>query len=292
MSFAIVTDSLAGLPVNQIAQKGLVVIPLSYYVNGTEHTCLAPEGCDIVGFYQAMKQKAEVSTSMIPPQRFVEYMTPLLSSGLDILFVSASSGISSSYQSSCIAAEQLMEAFPGRKIRTVDSFSSTLGEALLVLRAFTLREKGMSLDETADTILALRPRIAHYFTVDDLFYISRGGRISGAKALLGTVLNIKPMCKGDEHGHIVMNGKVRGRAQSIRALAEKYDQLVRYPGDQTVFIAHGNCRQDAETLAELVRRNNPPKELIITFFDPTNGSHAGPGSLGIFFEGDEDARLH
>lgn len=101
----------------------------------------------------------------------------------------------------------------------------------------------MSLDETADTILALRPRIAHYFTVDDLFYISRGGRISGAKALLGTVLNIKPMCKGDEHGHIVMNGKVRGRAQSIRALAEKYDQLVRYPGDQTVFIAHGNCRQ-------------------------------------------------
>lgn len=107
-----------------------------------------------------------------------------------------------------------MEDFPGRKIRTVDSFSSTLGEALLVLRAFTLREKGMSLDETADTILALRPRIAHYFTVDDLFYISRGGRISGAKALLGTVLNIKPMCKGDEHGHIVMNGKVRGRAQS------------------------------------------------------------------------------
>lgn len=292
MSFAIVTDSLAGLPLNQIARKGIIVIPLSYYVNGVEHTCLAPEGCDIVGFYQAMKQRAEVSTSMIPPQRFTEYMTPLLSSGLDILFISASSGISSSYQSACIAAEQLLEEYPDRKIQVVDSLSSTLGEGILVLRAFSLREKGMSLEETAETVLALRPRIAHYFTVDDLFYIRRGGRISGASALLGTMLHIKPMCKGDEHGHIVANGKVRGRAQSIKRLAETYDQLVRYPGDQIVFIAHGNCPQDAETLAELVRRNNPPKELVVLPFDPTNGSHAGPGSLGIFFEGDEDARLH
>ena len=292
MSFAIVTDSLAGLPLNQIARKGIIVIPLSYYVNGVEHTCLAPEGCDIVGFYQAMKQRAEVSTSMIPPQRFTEYMTPLLSSGLDILFISASSGISSSYQSACIAAEQLLEEYPDRKIQVVDSLSSTLGEGILVLRAFSLREKGMSLEETAETVLALRPHIAHYFTVDDLFYIRRGGRISGASALLGTMLHIKPMCKGDEHGHIVANGKVRGRAQSIKRLAETYDQLVRYPGDQIVFIAHGNCPQDAETLAELVRRNNPPKELVVLPFDPTNGSHAGPGSLGIFFEGDEDARLH
>lgn len=292
MSFAIVTDSLAGLPLNQIARKGIIVIPLSYYVNGVEHTCLAPEGCDMVGFYQAMKQRAEVSTSMIPPQRFTEYMTPLLSSGLDILFISASSGISSSYQSACIAAEQLLEEYPDRKIQVVDSLSSTLGEGILVLRAFSLREKGMSLEETAETVLALRPRIAHYFTVDDLFYIRRGGRISGASALLGTMLHIKPMCKGDEHGHIVANGKVRGRAQSIKRLAEIYDQLVRYPGDQIVFIAHGNCPQDAETLAELVRRNNPPKELVVLPFDPTNGSHAGPGSLGIFFEGDEDARLH
>lgn len=291
MSFAIVTDSLAGLPLNLIAQKGLVVIPLSYYVNGTEHTCLAPEGCNMVGFYQAMKQKAEVSTSMIPPQRFTESLSPLLSSGLDVLFISASSGISSSYQSACIAAQQLMEAYPGRKIRVVDSLSSTLGEGILVLRAFGMREKGMSLDETADAVLSLRLHIAHYFTVDDLFYIRRGGRISGASALLGTMLHIKPMCKGDEHGHIVANGKVRGRAQSIKALAEKYDKLVRYPADQTVFIAHGNCPQDAETLAELVRRTNPPRELIVLPFDPTNGSHAGPGSLGIFFEGDENARL-
>ena len=188
MSFAVVTDSLAGLPLEEVASRGLVVIPLSYYMNGEEHTCQAPEEYDSAAFFRAMKQRVEVKTAMIPPQRFAEYWEPLLQSELDILFLSASSGISSSYQSASIAAQQLEENYPERKIRVVDTLSSTLGEGLLVLRAFALREKGMSLDETADTILSLRPYIAHYFTVDDLLYISRGGRVSGAKALLGTVL--------------------------------------------------------------------------------------------------------
>ena len=180
MSFAVVTDSLAGLPLEEVASRGLVVIPLSYYMNGEEHTCQAPEEYDSAAFFRAMKQRVEVKTSMIPPQRFAEYWEPLLQSDLDILFLSASSGISSSYQSATIAARQLEESYPERKIRVVDTLSSTLGEGLLVLRTFALREKGMSLDETADTILSLRPYIAHYFTVDDLLYISRGGRVSGA----------------------------------------------------------------------------------------------------------------
>lgn len=292
MSFAIVTDSLAGLPLAQVARLGLVVIPLSYSINGQEHLCLAPEGYDSAAFFHAMKQRAEVSTSMIPPQRFVEYMQPLLQSGLDVLFISTSSGISSSYQSSCIAAQQLEGEFPQRRLRMVDSLSSSLGEGLLVLRAFSLREKGMSLDETADILLSLRRRIAHLFTVDDLFYLSRGGRISGAKALLGTMLNIKPLLKGDQFGHIVMHSKARGRGQSIKSLAKLYHELVRYPGDQTVWIAHGNCPQDAQELAALLEQGNPPQQILITPFDPTNGTHAGPGSLALFFEGDEDVRLH
>ena len=174
MSFAVVTDSLAGLPLEEVASRGLVVIPLSYYMNGEEHTCQAPEEYDSAAFFRAMKQRVEVKTSMIPPQRFAEYWEPLLQSDLDILFLSASSGISSSYQSASIAARQLEESYPERKIRVVDTLSSTLGEGLLVLRAFALREKGMSLDETADTILSLRPYIAHYFTVDDLLEALRG----------------------------------------------------------------------------------------------------------------------
>ncbi len=292
MSFAIVTDSLANLPLDEIAQRGLVIIPLSYSIHGKEHLCLAPEGYDSPAFFQTLKQKTEVSTSMVSPQRFVQYMQPLLRSDLDLLFISASSGISASYQSACIAAKQLEAMFPQRKLRIVDSLASSLGEALLVLRAFALRERGMSLDETADTLLSLRLRIAQLFTVDDLFYLNRGGRCSGAKALIGTMLNIKPLLKGDTKGHIVMYGKARGRKQALNALADRYDALVRYPGDQTVCIAHGNCPQEAKLLAKRIRRNNPPKRILITPFDPTNGCHVGPGAMALFFEGSEDVRQH
>lgn len=230
MSFAIVTDSLAGLPLAQIAQRGLVVIPLSYTISGKEHLCLAPEGYDSAAFFQTMKLRGEVSTSMVPPHRFLTFLKPLLRSGLDLLFLSASSGLSSSYQSACMAAEQLREEFPQRKLQIVDSLSSSLGQGLLVLRAFDLRERGMCLEDTARTLLSLRHRIAHLFTVDDLMYLSRGGRLSGAKAMLGTALGLKPLLKGDPNGRIVLCGKARGRTQAIGKLADQYNALVRYPG--------------------------------------------------------------
>ena len=292
MSFAIVTDSLAGLPLAQIARRGLVVIPLSYTISGKEHLCLAPEGYDSAAFFQTMKLRGEVSTSMVPPHRFLTFLKPLLRSGLDLLFLSASSGLSSSYQSACMAAEQLREEFPHRKLQIVDSLSSSLGQGLLVLRAFDLRERGMCLEDTARTLLSLRHRIAHLFTVDDLMYLSRGGRLSGAKAMLGTALGLKPLLKGDPNGRIVLCGKARGRAQAIGKLADQYNALVRYPGDQTVCIAHGNAPQEAEALAQRLRQTNPPKEILIAPFDPANGCHAGPGALALFFEGDETVRLH
>ena len=292
MSFAVVTDSLAGLPLEEVASRGLVVIPLSYYMNGEEHTCQAPEEYDSAAFFRAMKQRVEVKTSMIPPQRFAEYWEPLLQSDLDILFLSASSGISSSYQSATIAAQQLEESYPERKIRVVDTLSSTLGEGLLVLRAFKLREKGMSLDETADTILSLRPYIAHYFTVDDLLYISRGGRVSGAKALLGTVLGIKPLLKGDPQGKIVCFAKLRGRQRAIEAIARRYEELVRDAQTQTVGIAHADCAPDAQILASLLRRSScPPKQILLVDYEPVTGSHVGPGALALFFLSDDKVRM-
>ena len=230
MSFAIVTDSLAGLPLAQIARRGLVVIPLSYTISGKEHLCLAPEGYDSAAFFQTMKLRGEVSTSMVPPHRFLTFLKPLLRSGLDLLFLSASSGLSSSYQSACMAAEQLREEFPQRKLQIVDSLSSSLGQGLLVLRAFDLRERGMCLEDTARTLLSLRHRIAHLFTVDDLMYLSRGGRLSGAKAMLGTALGLKPLLKGDPNGRIVLCGKARGRAQAIGKLADQYTPWSGTPG--------------------------------------------------------------
>ena len=290
MSFSIVTDSPANLPLDEICRRGILVIPLSYYLNGTESICHAPEGCDLPGYFQALKQKGEVTTSMIPPQRFVEYWEPLLQAGQDVLFISISSGISSSYASARIAADQLLETYPDRSIRVLDSLCSSLGEGLLALRAFTLRSQGMSLEETAQALESLRFRMCHIFTVDDLMFLKRGGRLSGAAAVLGTVLQIKPLLKGNEEGHIVLSGKARGRSQSIKALAQRYEELVAYPGDQTVCIAHGNCPEDAQALARLIRQNKPPKEILISCLDPINGAHAGPGALALFFEGEEGCR--
>ena len=246
MSFAIVTDSLAGLPLAQIAQRGLVVIPLSYTISGKEHLCLAPEGYDSAAFFQTMKLRGEVSTSMVPPHRFLTFLKPLLRSGLDLLFLSASSGLSSSYQSACMAAEQLREEFPQRKLQIVDSLSSSLGQGLLVLRAFDLRERGMCLEDTARTLLSLRHRIAHLFTVDDLMYLSRGGRLSGAKAMLGTALGLKPLLKGDPNGRIVLCGKARGRAQAIGKLADQYNALVMVDDSHAVGFVGKHGRGTAE----------------------------------------------
>ena len=247
MSFAIVTDSLAGLPLAQIAQRGLVVIPLSYTISGKEHLCLAPEGYDSAAFFQAMKLRGEVSTSMVPPHRFLTFLKPLLRSGLDLLFLSASSGLSSSYQSACMAAEQLREEFPQRKLQIVDSLSSSLGQGLLVLRAFDLRERGMCLEDTARTLLSLRHRIAHLFTVDDLMYLSRGGRLSGAKAMLGTALGLKPLLKGDPNGRIVLCGKARGRARPLGS----------WPTNTTPWSGTPGTRRCASPTAMPPRRRRP-----------------------------------
>ncbi|MFR4757556.1 MAG: DegV family protein [Evtepia gabavorous] len=293
MSFAIVTDSLAGLPLAQIARRGLVVIPLSYTISGKEHLCLAPEGYDSAAFFQTMKLRGEVSTSMVPPHRFLTFLKPLLRSGLDLLFLSASSGLSSSYQSACMAAEQLREEFPQRKLQIVDSLSSSLGQGLLVLRAFDLRERGMCLEDTARTLLSLRHRIAHLFTVDDLMHLSRGGRLSGAKAMLGTALGLKPLLKARlQTAALSWCGEAMAGPELTGKLADQYNAPVRHPGDQTVCIAHGNAPQEAEALAQRLRQTNPPKEILIAPFDPANGCHAGPGALALFFEGDETVRLH
>ena len=291
MSFAIVTDSPANLPLDLICRHGLMVIPFSYCLNGQEHTCLAPEAFPAADFFQAMKQQTVLSTSMIPPQQFVAHWEPLLKAGLDVLFVSLSAGISSSYASAQMAAAQLLTRYPDRNIRLVDSLGASLGEGLLVLRACALRAQGVDLNQTADTLLSLRRRICQLFTVDDLLYLKRGGRLSGAAAVLGTLLNLKPILKGSDQGTIVLSGKARGRTHAIQALAQRYEAFAVYPGDQIVGIAHGNCPEDAAALAALLRRVKPPKEILTVCFEPVTGAYAGPGALALFFEGGNEVRL-
>ena len=290
MPFAIVTDTSANLPNHLLRGRDIRVLPFSYFMDGTEYVDLEGEDFDAAGFFAAMRAGTKVTTSQIPPQRYNECFEPLLKSGLDILFVSMSSGISGSFQSSRIAAAELCAAYPPRSIRCVDTLGASLGEGLLALRAADLRDEGKTLDEAADILEAERVRMYQIFTVGDLKYLRATGRLSGVATVLGTMLNIKPLLKGNEQGQIVLSGTVRGRHRVIDELAQRYDRYVLAPETQTVGVAHCDCRADAEHLVSLLQRNRPPKDILLVDYEPVTGSHLGPDSLALFFLGDETVR--
>ena len=290
MSFAIVTDTSANLPSRLLKQYSLSVVPFTFSINGAEHVDLDAEEFDAAGFFAAMRAGAKVVTSQIPPQAFVDCFEPLLQSGQDVLFVSMSSGISGSYGSSEIAANELRERYPERKLICLDTLAASLGEGLLVLRACELREQGKTIGETADALLRERKRMCQIFTVDDLKYLRATGRISAAATLVGTMLSIKPVLKGNEIGQIVQAGKIRGRRQVIEDLAARYEANVVSPETQCVGVAHCDCRGDADLLIKLLRRSKPPKDILLVDYEPVTGSHIGPGSLALFFWSDENVR--
>ncbi len=290
MNYVIMTDTSANLPTAQTRKYGIGVIPLSYSVDGTEYTCLDTEAFRSEEYYEALKAGTKISTSQINPQKYMDYMEPVLREGNDILFVGMSSGISGSFGSAKIAREQLLADYPDRNIRLVDSMAASLGEGLLVYKAMELKNKGMSMDEAADILLNERQRICQIFTVDDLMHLRRGGRLSNASAIIGTLLNVKPLLKGNENGQIVTFGKVRGRKAVIEQIVNRYEQWVESPETQIVGISHANCREDAERLAQLLQRSCPPKEILIVEHEPVTGSYLGPGALALYFAADKDVR--
>ncbi len=288
--FQIITDTSANLPSELAAEKDLTVIPFPYFVNGARHTCLDTEGFDGKTFYGAMREGAEVTTSQINPQNYIDVMRPVLQKGLDILFVGMSSGISGAYHSAELAAEELRMEFPERKIRLVDTIGASLGEGLLVLRAVRDKLAGLSLDAIYEKLMDLRHRLCNIFTVDDLKYLRKGGRLSNLSFIVGTILQIKPLLKGNEEGRIVAFAKLRGRKKALEELAKRYDEYVVNAEEQTIGIAHADCPEDAAYLIELLRRNHPPKEILTVGYEPVTGSHVGPGTLALFFEAREGCR--
>ncbi len=288
--FHIATDTSANLPWSFIEENRLTVIPLCYLIDGVEHT--EPEGGAFDGpaYYSLQRQGIRISTSQVTPQRYIDCFRPLLEEGQDILFVGMSSGISGSYHSAEIAAQELRAEFPERRLRLVDTLGASLGEGLLVMMAVDCLQKGMSLDDTAVALLAKRPYVCQFLMVDDLFYLKRTGRVSGATALVGSLLGIKPVLRGSPQGQLVVYMKVRGRKQAIRAMAEKYRQFVRNAQEQTVCIAHADCPQDAAFLADLLREAAMPKEILTVCYEPVTGAHTGPDALALFFLGDSDVR--
>ena len=288
--FAILTDSASNLTAKQLRDNNITAIPFPYFLKGKEYGCEMLETFDDMAFYAALNNGEKVTTSQINPQKYIDYMRPILESGKDILFIGLSSGISGSFASATIAKEILAEEFPERKIELVDSLGASLGEGLIVLKAAELRAEGKTLGDTAEEIRIHIKKMYQVFTVDDLMFLKRTGRLSNISAAVGTVLGIKPLLKGNEEGKIVAFGKIRGRAKVIATLAEKYDTLVKEPEKQTVGISYCDCKEDAKALAELINKTNPPKKLIVLKHEPATGSHLGPGALALYFEGEKGVR--
>lgn len=283
MAFSIFTDTSANLPTAYLRSEDIGVVPFTYTVFGRDYQCLDTAAFESEGFYNAMRRGVEVSTTLVRPELYLAAFRPRLAAGEDLLFVGMSSGISGSFQCAMLAADDLREEFPERRIRLVDTLGASLGEGLLVMDAARYRAQGMDLDAATEALLRRRRQMVQVFTVDDLMFLRKGGRLSNAAALVGTVLQIKPLLKGDEAGRIVSFAKVRGRKRSIEALAEQYDAQVAEPEAQTVGIAHAGCPADAAALRKLLQKNHPPRRILTVDYEPVTGSHVGPGALALFF---------
>lgn len=290
MAFVLMTDTSANLPTPYLQQHGVEVLPFHYIYEGQDHVCTDTESFDAEAYYDMMKRGVRVSTSQICPQAYKDAMEPHLAAGLDVLYISMSSGISGSYASSETAAAELRTLYPERTILTLDTLGASLGEGILVMKAVDYRDQGMAIGEVYSRLESMRHRMYQVFIVDDLMHLRRTGRLFAAAAIVGTMLKVKPMLKGNEEGHIVSFAKFRGRRKALDALADKYRDLVRNAAQQIVGIAHAGCEEDAQYLADLLKSINPARQILTVCYEPVTGAHVGPGTLALFFEGDTGVR--
>ena len=286
MKFQVFTDGSANLPKQLL--ESITILPCNYYVGEQQYTYLGDvDSFDAHTYYEELRNGKEVKTTLLNSQLFISHFTPLLEQGMDVLYVAMASGISGTYQAARIAAEELMEEFPGRTVRIIDSRGCGFGSGLLAVHGAEMARSGMSVTEAGDILDEEVPHMCQYFTVDDLNFLKRSGRVSGATAMIANVLNIKPILYGTADGHIVSCAKCRGRKKAIEYLAEEYAKKAVDPQNQIVAISHGDCLEDAQTLAEKVNAIAKPKQLIICPHEPFSGAHVGPGMLALFFHGTE-----
>lgn len=283
-NYKIITDSGCDLPKEMLAQLDVQSVPLFVNFRGTDMEDSVDEG--INEMYAGLRAGENATTSAVNPDRWAQKIEGVLDAGQDVLVITFSSGLSTTYQSAVIAAGELKEKHPDRKIIVIDSLAASLGQGLLVWYTCKKQAEGLSIEELAAWVEENRMHLCHWFTVDDLMYLKRGGRVSAATALVGTMLQIKPVLHVDNEGHLINISKVRGRKASIQALAEKAVQLGAGFDNSTMFICHGDCIDDAETLAALVKEKCGVKEVFIGYTGAVIGSHSGPGTLALFFMGE------
>ena len=286
--FVIMTDSCCDMTARMAHELGLVVLPLSLHMGDQEYRNLL-DGSEIEfdTFYSRIRSGELATTSAVSVGAFEEKMREILSQDKDILCINFSSALSATYQSAVIAAEDLRGEFPQAKILVVDSLCASLGQGLLLYLCAKEKERGRTLEEVHTFAETTKGNVCHWFTVDDLNHLKRGGRISGTTAFFGTMLSIKPVMHVDDGGHLVPVSKARGRKSSLLELVDHMEKTAIDPGSQTVFISHGDCEGDARFVADEIRRRFGTQQIYINYVGPVIGNHSGPGTLALFFLGRE-----
>ena len=284
--YIIITDANTDLTPQMVEELEIAVMPMQFSILGKDYL-LYPDNreMDIKEFYDLLRKGNMAATAQLNPNDIIQAFTPYLEEGKDLIYIAFSSGLSGTYASARMAKDELCRLFPKRKIIIVDSLAASMGEGLLVWHAVRQKRAGLDIEQLEQWVLDNRNHLCHWFTVDDLHHLKRGGRVSSATAVIGSALGIKPVLHVDDQGHLIPVKKVRGRRQSLDALVDMMQQTAVDPKRQTVFISHGDALDDARYVEKRVRDAFKCKDIHINYIGPVIGTHSGPGTVALFFLG-------
>ena len=284
MSYKIITDTCCDFPAHMYEELGLGVVPLSVLYKGEYYNTYSEQW--LKDLFDGLRHGESATTSAVNPEGWASAMESALANGQDVLVLAFSSGLSGTYQSAVIAADELAEKYPDRKIRVIDTLCASLGQGLLVWYACQKRDAGLSMDEVAAWVEENKLNLCHWVIADDLMHLKRGGRVSAATAIAGTVLQIKPVIHVNDEGKLISVGKARGRKAAIKTLCDKVGELGIPGANDTIFICHGDCLEDAQGLEAMLKEKYGTKNVFIYYIGAVIGAHAGPGTMAVFFLGE------
>lgn len=288
MSYKIITDSCANLTDSQIKEYGVEILSLKYYIGDTAYeSYIKGEKIDYSNVYRILREKGKITTSLANRDDCDKAILPVLEAGEDALILAFSSGLSGTCQNIINSAEDYREMFPDRKIIVVDTLAASMGEGLLVHYAVELQKQGKTMEEVAQWVEDNKLKLCHTFTLDDLFFLKRGGRLSGTSAIVGSLMNIKPLMHVANDGKLYVTGKARGRKAAMNHLIDSVGEKGIDLENQVIFLVHGDCEDEAKIIGEEVKKRYNVKDVIYNCLDPVIVSHSGPGTLAIFFLGNE-----
>lgn len=285
-NYVLYTDANCDMPPEMVEELDIKIQPMRFTLNDKEYyNWPDAREMSVADFYKSLRAGGMTATTQTNTIEFIERFSPDMAEGKDVLYLGFTSGLSGTLHAAKMAEEPLMEEFPGRKVMVVDTLCGSLGQAMLVREAALLRQAGKSMEEVAQWVEENRLRLAHWVTVDDLHFLKRGGRLSGTAALMGTMLSIKPIIAIDDSGRLNVVDKVRGRKNSMMRLLQEMENKGENLQEQTIFVAHADCPEDAQFVAGEIEERFHPKQVVVHYVGPVIGGHTGPNTLAVFFFG-------